>query len=210
MRILSLSDFRLIYFYPQVTVSLFSFVLIVKQSCAQTCFGIADTCGTLQPPQEVSLKCFSHGNYNVTIAWLESTPVNSTSRLGWVEMVVNLFICKVFFSVNWCFPLMRSLFFLVDPTMLIFTQPLIQHPSPLQSHSYFLGVTFDNTLFFSKHLCYLRFFMWLFEEVPRYETFLGPFSLMLHSDNFLFLALPNGNTFTVRLVALLPAASPLP
>ena len=96
--------------------------------------------------------------------------------------------------------------------------------------STFLGVTFDRTLSFSRHVSSLKakfFFVsrpYAVSLLPHgaplrssslfcINLFFGPFSLTLHPDGFLSQALPispNWNAFTERVVAPSPAASRRP
>ena len=112
-------------------------------------------------------------------------------------------------SEYWCLPLNPSkceaFFFSVDPhqanlqpNLLLLGSRLRFNPTPI-----FLGVTFDRTLFFSKHVSSLKA---NFSHVTRpyavsllpygaplrspslfcIKLFFGPFSLTLHSDGFFF------------------------
>ena len=108
------------------------------------------------------------------------------------------------------------------PTFL-FNFSLRFNPTPT-----FLGVIFDHTVFFSKHvsllkakffprlkvLCCIFAFSWGLSKESLFhfciKLFFGPLSVVLYLDGFLSLMLPNlpnWNAFTERLVALCPAAS---
>ena len=137
-------------------------------------------------------------------------------------------------SEYWCLPLNPrkcEAFFSVDchqanlQPHLLFHPPLRFNPTPT-----FHGVIFDRILSFSKHVSllkvnsslvsrfmYLCFLMGLFKESFLFciKLLLGPFSLMLHSDGFLFIALatlPNGNAFIERSVtpSLADSSFPIP
>ena len=117
-------------------------------------------------------------------------------------------------SEFWCLPLSPRKFetsFSVNfhqanlqPNLLLFNSLLRFNPTLT-----FLGVTFDRTLFFSKHISSLKakFFAY-FKALhcisasswdPSKEAFslfcikllFGPFSLMFHLDGFLFLSVTN-------------------
>ena len=131
-------------------------------------------------------------------------------------------------SEYWCLPLNPSkceASFPVDPcqaNLLLLGSHLRFNPTPT-----FLGVTFDRTLSFSKHVSSLKaeFFPCLkalrcisasswgpYKESSLFciNLFFGPFSITLHPDGFLSYALPitpNWNAFTERPVAPSPAAS---
>ena len=131
-------------------------------------------------------------------------------------------------SEYWCLLLNHSkceaFFFSVDPHQanlqpsLFLGSRLHFNPTPT-----FLGITFDRTLSFSKDVSSLKakFFPCLkaFRCISAsswgpslfcIKLFFSPFSLTLHPDGFLSLALPippHWNAFIERLVVPLPAAS---
>ena len=115
---------------------------------------------------------------------------------------------------RWCLSLNSSKceasFLLMDPhqaNLPSFNSHLRFNPTPT-----FVGVTFDRTLSFSKHVSSLKA-----KIFPRLKALhcisassWGPFSHMLHPGDFLSSALPilpNWNAFTEQLVAPSPAAS---
>ena len=105
----------------------------------------------------------------------------------------------------------------LQPNLLLLGSCPRFNPTPI-----FLGVTFDHTLSFSKHVSLLKtkFFPRLkalrcisaswSHSLFCINLFFGPFSLTLLLDGFLSLALPispNWNAFTEQLVAPSLAAS---
>ena len=111
----------------------------------------------------------------------------------------------------------------LQPNLLLLGSCLRFNPTPT-----FLGVTFDRTLFFSKHVSSLKakffptsqrltlyhcFIMWAplrIHSLFCIKPFFGPFTLMLHPDGFLPQALPispNWNASIERPVVPSPAAS---
>ena len=112
-------------------------------------------------------------------------------------------------SEYWCFPLnpskCKAFVFSMDlhqanlqPNLLLFNSHLHFNPTPT-----FLGITFDSTLSFSKHVsslkakifphlkasCCISATSWAPLRSPSLfciKLFFGPFSLTLHLDGFLF------------------------
>ena len=124
-----------------------------------------------------------------------------------VEATQGALFCLERWSEYWCLPLnpskCKASFFSVDPhqanlqpNLLLLGSCLRFNPTPT-----FLGVTFDRTLSFSKHVSLLKakFFPCLKalrcisasswgpskESLSCINLFFGPFSLTLHPDSFL-------------------------